>query len=123
VARRHGAVVAARLVIASLVVTVAVQWPLRARQVAGFVKPFAAASQFIARSAAQVVVVPSTRVWYGPDLVRNGPELQPPVVVMQSLRGVNAQRDWLRAHAPGGVRRVTSSELAKLGLAADTGAD
>jgi hypothetical protein len=114
---------AARLVIVSLVVTVAVQWPLRAHQVAGFVKPFAAASQFIARSAAQVVVVPSTRVWYGPDLVRNGPELQPPVVVMQSIRGVNAQRNWLRAHASGGVRRVTSSELAKLGLAADTGAD
>jgi hypothetical protein len=115
-ARRHGTVMAARLVIASLVVTVAVQWPLRAMQIERFIRPFAAASRFIRDGGGAAVVVPTARIWYGSDLIRNGPEFSRPVIVAQSHRNPGDQRRWLEEHVRGGVRMADLELLARLGL-------
>lgn len=61
--------------------------PLRAWQTHRYVHPYAAASRFIARVDADIVLVDEEDLWFGSDLVRNDPFLRnrPKVLRLQSL--------------------------------------
>jgi hypothetical protein len=61
------------LIATSLVLSAAVQLPLRFRQVETFVRPWARANAFIASRPAPVVAVDVDAGWYATDLVRNDP--------------------------------------------------
>jgi hypothetical protein len=113
---RCGSIRMERLVAASLLVTVAFQWPLRGRQIERFVRPFAAASRFIRDGGGAAVVVPTARIWYGSDLIRNDPELSSPVLVARSHSNPGEQRRWLAKHVGGGVRDVDVGILGGMGL-------
>jgi hypothetical protein len=94
----------------------AFQWPLRATQIERFVRPFAAASRFIRDGGGAAVIVPTARIWYGSDLIRNDAELSSPVVVARSRSNAVEQRRWLAEHAGGGVRVVDVGILGSMGL-------
>jgi hypothetical protein len=113
---RCGSIRMERLVAASLLVTMAFQWPLRATQIERFVRPFAAASRFIRDGGGAAVIVPTARIWYGSDLIRNDAELSSPVVVARSRSNAVEQRRWLAEHAGGGVRVVDVGILGSMGL-------
>jgi hypothetical protein len=74
-----------RLVVASLVVTAAIQLPIRATQIERYVRPFARAHEYIASRDAEVVIVDPTSSWYGIDLVRNDPFLRNRPKVLNAL--------------------------------------
>jgi hypothetical protein len=115
-ARECGSIRTARLAGLSLLLTIAVQLPLRTFQIERFVRPFAVASRDIEESRATAVVVPVTRAWYGSDLIRNSPDLRPPIVIAESESQPAAQRRWLAEHFGGAVRYISLEELAALGL-------
>lgn len=62
-------------VMTGLCLALLVQLPLRLLQVHGFMTPFARGLAHIEAVEQTVVVVPATAIWYGQDLVRNGPFL------------------------------------------------
>jgi hypothetical protein len=103
-----------RLVALSLGLSLVVQLPLRAVQVAGVVRPLAASLAFIQAQPADVVTVPVEQLWYGLDLLRNDPLLRNrPVVVhgngsaaLDSLLSVTGRR----------LRVVRPEELTALGM-------
>jgi hypothetical protein len=113
---RCGSIRMERLVAASLLLTVAFQWPLRGTQIERFVRPFAAASRFIRDGGGAAVIVPTARIWYGSDLIRNDPELSSPVVVARSHSKAVGQRRWLAEHVGGGVWAVDVRILGSMGL-------
>ena len=117
VVERRGRGVVAKVAAASLATTLAVQLPLRAVQIEGFVRPFADASRMILQSASAAVVIPTGEVWYGSDLVRNGPFLHEPVVVAASIRSAYWQREWLSNHFGAAVRYLRPDTMKDLGLA------
>ena len=113
-AATHGERRVARLVAVSLALSLAVQLPLRAVQVAGVVRPVAASLAFIRAQPAEVVTVPVDELWYGLDLLRNDPLLRDrPVVVHE--KGA-AALDSLRAVTGGRVRVIRADELIALGM-------
>lgn len=65
-----------RLLVASAIVTLAVQLPLRSLQTERFVRPYAATLEFIATRPADVVIVDPNSAYYGRDLIRNDPLLK-----------------------------------------------
>ena len=78
----------------------ALAMPLRAHQVADFIRPYAKARQIITGSKADVVFVDSRGLWYGDDLVRNDPFLEqgPKVMHLSLLTGLQI-RQLCAAHS------------------------
>lgn len=105
-----------RLVGASLVASVIIQLPVRARQVERFVRPFATASRAISESGDAAVVIPTSEIWYGSDLIRNGPYVKAPVIIAESRSHPSAQGRWLELHVVGRIRYLRLSDLAATGL-------
>lgn len=106
-----------RLVAASSLLALLLQWPLRAVQVGRFVRPFARATEYVATRPAAVVVVYPDSSYYGRDLVRNDPFLRnPPRVVSAPQLGDSAMRQ-LESRFGGQLYRVRPAELARLGIA------
>ncbi len=92
-----------------------VQVPLRLLQTERFVRPFAAANEYVRSRKAHVVLLEADEVWYGHDLLRNDPFLADPIVVSASMLspGVVAA---IEHTYPGRVERVTSEQLLQLGM-------
>jgi hypothetical protein len=109
---------AARVVLASAVLTIAVQWPLRAMQTERFVRPYAASLEYVAGLPADVVTVAPTTVWYGRDFVRNDPFLatSPKVVGLEYQRGKWPHARDVPEASRGRIHRLTTHELARLGV-------
>jgi hypothetical protein len=111
-----GARTTRRLFIASALVTVFVQLPVRAWQVERYVRPFAKAHDYIAHLDADVVIVDPTSSWYGIDLIRNDPLLlnRPKVISAFYLRPGDkralAERFGPRVHL------LQPSELSQFGI-------
>ena len=110
-----GAARARRLMVAGAALALLVLVPLRLRQAERFVRPFAAASEHLARADADVLAVEAGEVWYGRDLVRNDPALSRPVIVNGSmLSGLG----WsaLRERYGDRLKLVRADELVALGM-------
>ena len=78
---------------ASAAFALLVALPLHAVQVERFVRPYAAASEAIARADADIVIIDPTGIWYGADLVRNDPYLRdtPKVMALNHIAGVQLE--------------------------------
>ena len=114
-ARAVGSRAATRLIAASLLVSVAVQLPLRGMQAERFVRPFASASTWLASQPADAVLVPIHAVWYGQDLIRNDANFAPGPRILVAGPFTPALLEDLRGVAPR-VKQVTAAELAALGM-------
>jgi hypothetical protein len=107
-----------RLVVASAVITVAAQLPLRALQTERFVRPYAAAIEYIDSRPGQAVAVDPASAWYRRDLVRNDPLFQttPKVISLAPIWGRMPDPRQLPTSAQGRVHVLTAEELARVGL-------
>lgn len=112
-----GGIAVRRLVVASSVLALAVQLPLRSIQTERFVRPYAATLRHIATRQADVVVVDPNLAYYGRDLVRNDPLLQttPKTLNFAELKLTDAQE--LARRYPGRIYLLTVPEMQRLGLA------
>jgi hypothetical protein len=110
----YGQRATARLVAVSLVLTAALQLPLRALQVEATVRPMVRALAYVQALPAGAVTVPVDSLWYGVDLLRNDPLLRARPVVMHERPP--AVRDSLAARIGAPVRVVTPDELTALGM-------
>ena len=87
-ARVLGDRTARRLVAASLIVSVAVELPLRGVQVAAFIGPYYRANELLSHQTAKIVVFPAAEFLWARQLVRNDPFLQKmPVLMSMHLPG------------------------------------
>ncbi|MDQ3949737.1 MAG: hypothetical protein M3282_05275 [Gemmatimonadota bacterium] len=107
-----------RLVVASALLTVALQWPVRAVQTERFVRPYAAALEHVATRPAEVVTVDPWSAWYARDFVRNDPFLAatPKVVGLRLVGGRWPDPGGLPGSARGRVYPLTAKDLAGLGV-------
>jgi len=105
-----------RAIVASALLTVLVQIPVRAWQIERYVRPFAEAHEYIHHLDADVVIVDPTSSWYGIDLVRNDPFLRdsPKVVSAFGLR--RELKAELAARFGPRVHFVEPRELAQFGI-------
>ncbi|MGI8546340.1 MAG: hypothetical protein ACR2M1_03240 [Gemmatimonadaceae bacterium] len=115
-AQSVGRVRVARLVAASTLIALLLQWPVRAVQVERFVRPFARATEYAATLPAAVVVVYPDSSYYGRDLVRNDPFLRnsPKILAAPLLgdSGVKRLQMTFGSH----VHLIRPAELARLGV-------
>lgn len=111
-----GGVRVGRLVAASTLLAVLVQFPLRAIQVERFVRPFARATEYAATRPAAVVVVYPDSSYYGRDLVRNDPFLRnsPKIVSARELGDTGVQR--LKNRFGAQLHELRPAELTPLGV-------
>jgi hypothetical protein len=107
---------ASLLVGASLIVGLVAQLPHRLMDTERFVRPFAAAADYVLTRPADVVLVNGSTVWYGRDLVRNDPFLEGQPIVVRSDGLTSAGRAYLERLYPGRVQDVTDEQLLKLGM-------
>jgi len=99
----------------SFATTLIVQVPIRVRNTASFVRPFAAAENYLLTRNADVVLLRADSVWYGRDLLRNDPYLRgQPTIVANNLSP--AARSGLELAHPGRVMEVSNQDLLRLGL-------
>lgn len=99
----------------SFATTLIVQVPIRLRNTANFVRPFAAAENYLRTRNADVVLLRADSVWYGRDLLRNDPYLRgQPTIVANNLSP--AARSGLELAHPGRVVEVSNRDLLRLGL-------
>jgi hypothetical protein len=105
-----------RSVVASLALTVVVQWPVRAWQVEHYVRPFAELHEYVAHLDADVVIVDPTTSWYGIDLVRNEPSLNNRPRVMSAFYLRPAERRLLLARFGDRVHLLEPQEIARFGV-------
>jgi hypothetical protein len=107
-----------RLVVASAVLTVVVQWPLRAVQTERFVRPYAATFEYVATRPVEVVTVNPASAWYARDFVRNDPFLSaaPKVVRLGVVGARRPDPNDLPRSAHGRVQLLTTKDLARLGV-------
>jgi hypothetical protein len=108
----------ARIVVASTLVTLAVQWPVRALQVERFVRPYAATHAYVGTRPASIVAVDPFSGWYARDFVRNDPFLRNATKVL-ALRPINGEYPNPAAVPPsarGRVHMLTTTELARWGV-------
>jgi hypothetical protein len=105
-----------RLVIASALVTVFVQLPVRAWQIEHYVRPFIEAHDYVAHLDADVVIVDPTSSWYGIDLVRNDPFLANTPKVLSGLYLRSADKRALVARFGDRVHLLTPGEIAQFGI-------
>ncbi len=116
-AQHYGRQKVVRLMMATTIVSLILQIPLRAVQVREFIAPFANSVAYLKSRPERVLVVHTAASWYGQDLVRNDPFLTPPVIVSASSRRI-PQVEWerLRNRAGSTLRTVLPAELEVLGL-------
>jgi hypothetical protein len=105
-----------RLVVASSVAALVVQLPIRLFQAERFVRPYAAALDYIATRPADVVLVDPKAAYYGRDLIRNDPlsKTRPITLSLAALR-VSDVRELVRRY-PGRVYLLSVPEMRRLGL-------
>lgn len=111
-----GRTVVRRAVVASVLVTIMIQIPVRAWQVERYVRPFARAHEYIHQIDADVVIIDPTTSWYGIDLVRNGPYLVKKPVVISAFGLRPELKQALAATYGTRVHLVQPEELARFGL-------
>jgi len=104
------------LLVASALVTVFVQVPVRAWQIEHYVRPFARAHEYIAHIDADVVIVDPTTSWYGIDLVRNEPLLRNRPKALRAFYLRPEEKRALAERFGSRVHMLQASELAALGL-------
>jgi hypothetical protein len=104
-----------RLLLLSSALALLVQLPVRAVQVEGFVRPFAAASRHLAASAEEVVVIDWRDHWYSQDLVRNDPWLRARIKILFADRLDAAAVQRLDASGRT-IRLVRPGDLVPFGL-------
>jgi hypothetical protein len=102
------------LLIASLLIALVVQAPIRAVQIETFVRPFADSMAFVRSLPADVALVERTDAWYAKDLVRNDPWLTNRPAVMYRHRLDGSQLEALRRGRV--VRKVEPAELQRTGM-------
>jgi len=105
-----------RYLVASLALTVVVQWPVRAWQVERYVRPFALAHDYVEHLDADVVIVDPTTSWYGIDLVRNDPSFTKSPRILSAFFLRPAERQLLLARFGNRVHLVEPGELAQFGV-------
>jgi hypothetical protein len=111
-----GRVFVRRAVVASILVTIMIQIPVRAWQVERYVRPFARAHEYIHQIDADVVIIDPTTSWYGIDLVRNDPYLAKKPVVVSAFGLRPELKQALAATYGTRVHLVQPEELARFGL-------
>ena len=81
-------------------VSAVVLFPVRSWQAHGFVHPYAAAEAEIQRAKTPIVIVDDAGIWFGVDLVRNGPYLDHrPFVLYRGLVNTSRLRDLCARNA------------------------
>jgi hypothetical protein len=112
-----GRVTMRRLVMASALLTLLVQLPVRAWQVERYVRPFAQAHEYVTHLDADVVIVDPTTSWYGIDLIRNDPFLRETPKVLSAFGLSPADRVALAARYPvDRVHLLQPAELSQFGI-------
>jgi hypothetical protein len=111
-----GANVVRHLLVASGLLTVLVQLPVRAWQVERYVRPFAQTHDYVSRIDADVVIVDPTITWYGIDLIRNDPFLRQRPKILSALYLRSTDKRVLAERFGDGVHLLTAEEIAPLGL-------
>lgn len=111
-----GGVRVTRLVVASTLIALLIQWPLRAVQAERFVRPFARGIEYAQTRPEPVVIVYPDSSYYGRDMIRNDPFLRkyPVILSAQALGDSGVQQ--LMARFPGRVHQLWPAELARLGV-------
>ena len=104
------------LLVASFATALLVQVPVRFYQGERFIRPYAAAYRYVASRPARVVLVHGDSIWYGRDLIRNGPYLGGQPVVLAARMLTREGRAAIEAAYPGQVVDVKDGELLRLGL-------
>jgi hypothetical protein len=105
-----------RLVGASVLLTICVQWPVRAWQIERHVRGFARLNDYIARLDADVVVIDPTTSWYGIDLIRNDPFLRRKPRVLSSFYLRPGDKHVLANRLGDRVHLLGTSEIAPFGI-------
>ena len=107
-----------RLVIASALFTVALQFPLRTMQIERFVRPVAATVDYIAGLDAEIVTVNAGVAWYARDFVRNDPFLatRPKLVGLHYVNGRWPHVRDVPRSARDKTLQLTARELDALGV-------
>lgn len=106
-----------RLATATLLIALGVQLPLRLVAVEEFVRPWAAAASAIGAAGAPVVILPTTEVWYGSDLIRNDPFFEQPIIVSETIaRRSPRGATLLDGLVASGAHVMTPGELRRFGL-------
>jgi hypothetical protein len=111
-----GPVPVRRLLVASALLTVFVQWPIRAWQIERYVRPFAQAHDYVARIDADVVIVDPTTSWYGIDLIRNDPFLRQKPKILSALYLRPGDKRALAERFGDRVHLLEASEIARFGI-------
>ena len=111
-----GATLTRRLLVASALVTVAVQVPVRAWQIERYVRPFADVHDYVAAIDADVVIVDPTSSWYGIDLVRNDPFLRSSPKVMSAFYLRPDERRALAEQFGNRVHLLQPNEVGQFGI-------
>jgi hypothetical protein len=106
-----------RLLVASAVLALAVQLPLRARQTERFVRPYAATLDFIATRPAEVVIVDPYSAYYGRDLIRNDPLLRATPKTLNAAELSRADVDEIVRRFGERAYLLGVSDLQQLGIA------
>jgi hypothetical protein len=105
-----------RTIVASLCFTALAVVPLRAAQVRALVGPFARAHALVSDVDADLVVVPTHELWYGPDLVRNDPLLRNRPLIAGAAAYDDVIGRTVHRQSTNRTRRVTVDELTALGM-------
>ena len=111
-----GRVLVQRLLVASALLTVFVQWPIRAWQIEGYVRPFARVHAYVASIDADVVIVDPTTSWYGIDLIRNDPFLRQTPKVLSAFYLRPADKQALFEQFGDRVHLLAPEEIAQFGI-------
>ena len=114
--RALGSALANRLVVASAVATIVVQWPVRAWQIEHYVRPFSRVHEYVSHLDADVVIVDPTTSWYGIDLIRNDPFLRDSPKTLSAYFLRPADRRMLAARFGDRVHLLEASEIAQFGI-------
>jgi hypothetical protein len=114
--RSLGGVFVRRALIASALVTLGVQIPVRGWQVERYVRPFALAHDYVAHIDADVVIVDPTTSWYGIDLIRNDPFLRNRPKVLSAFGLRREQKQELAAMAGNRVHLLRPDEIGQFGI-------
>jgi hypothetical protein len=105
-----------RLLMASAIVALVVQLPLRSLQAERFVRPYAATLDFIATRPADVVIVDPNSAYYGRDLIRNDPLLKAAPKTLNLTQLSAADVDEIVRRYGARVYLLGVSDLQRLGL-------
>jgi hypothetical protein len=104
------------LVVTSLLVSVAVQLPLRFRQTEAVVAPYARALAFIATRPAPLIAVDFDEGWYAHDLVRNDPLFQRGPIAFRYQAGWGPPMDAVPAGVRDSAYLLSRAEMARFGI-------